>query len=104
MSLRPISLVFGILLGHEIVIIIIIFKVGKSSSVKVIEANYRKCTQKSNYEDPKFTINVLHNLQLQSRVMDLIFLLKISNAWDTDFFGRACHMFQCHTGFCPSFK
>ena len=50
-------------------------KVGKINSVKLIKTNYRKCTaKKSDHKNSKFRMKVFHNLQLQSKVMNLIFL------------------------------
>ena len=71
-----------------------IFKVGKYNSTKLIKANYGKHATKNTYKNPKFTIKFLHTLQLQSRGMALIFLLTMSNVWDSLIsLSRVCHNF-----------
>ena len=72
-----------------------LFKVDKSYSVKLTKANYRKCTAQSQIiKTPGFTIKILRNLQLQSKVMALIFILKVSNVWDSLIsFGRVSYNF-----------
>ena len=58
-----------------------------------LEVSYKIKACKEN-ANPKFTVHVKHDLQLQSRGTTFILLLKVSNDWDSLIsFGRTSHNF-----------
>ena len=73
-------------IGYNNMITNSLFIVSQCNSSK---PTLEKVRQRKTYKNPKFAVKVLHNLQLQSRDVTLIFLLMISNAWDSDFFRQS---------------